>query len=285
MAALKTHRVSRSRAGNVLLFLIVALLGAFMVLPLVYAFVNSLKPINELFYYPPRFFVERPTFDNFLDLFRLQDFSLVPVERYAFNSVFTSVVTTGAYMFIASLAAYPLAKHRFAGRALLTQLIVWAILFRPEVTAIPQYMVMSKLGIINTYGSVIFPALAGSFGVFLMVQFMQGVPDEILESAQIDGAGQWRMWRSIVMPQVKPAWLTLLIFTFQGIWNATGTQFIYDEQLKMLPAALSQVAGGGFARAGASAAVAVLLMIPPIVIFMLCENSVIETMAHSGLKG
>lgn len=285
MQLLKKSKVSRSRAGNIALFLVVALLGAFMVLPMVYAIINSLKPINELFYYPPRFFVERPTFDNFRDLFRLSDFSIVPIERYLFNSIFTSVITTVVYMIIASMAAYPLAKLNFSGHKIINRLIVWAILFRPEVTMIPQYVVMAKLNIVNTYGSVIFPSLAGSFGVFLMIQFMQGVPDEILESAEIDGAGYGRAWYSIIMPQVKPAWLTLLIFTFQGIWNATGTSFIYDEQLKMLPAALSQVAGGGFARAGVSSAVAVILMMPPIIIFLLCENSVIETMAHSGLKG
>ena len=282
---MKTSKISRSRAGNIALFTVVSILGVFMALPMVYAVINSLKPINELFYYPPRFFVERPTLDNFRDLFRLSDFSLVPIERYVFNSVFTSVVTTVVYMLIASMAAYPLAKLNFSGRGIINKLIVWAILFRPEVTMIPQYVVMAKLNIVNTYGSVIFPALAGSFGVFLMVQFMEGVPNEVLESAQIDGANQGRMWMSIVMPQVKPAWLTLLIFTFQGIWNTTGTSFIYDEQLKMLPAALSQVAGGGFARAGASSAVAVILMLPPVIIFLLCENSVIETMAHSGLKG
>ena len=178
-----------------------------------------------------------------------------------------------------------MAKHRFFGKALLGQLIVWAILFRSEVTAIPQYIVMSKLKLVNTYGAVIFPALAGSFGVFLMRQFMQCVPDEILEAAKVDGAGQFCVWSKIVMPQARPAWLTLMIFTFQGIWSAEGNRFIYDEQLKMLPSALSQIASGGFARAGISAAIAVMMLIPPVVLYLICQNSIIETMSHSGLKG
>ena len=278
-------RISRSVTGNLFLFAVVIIFALFTTLPIVYSVINSLKPVNELFYYPPRFFVERPTLDNFGDLLRLQDFSLIPIERYIYNSVFTGVLTTASYIFLASLAAYPMAKLQYKGKKIISQIVVWAILFRPEVTAVPQYLVMSKIGFIDSYWAVIFPALASSFGVFLMTQFMQGVPDEILESAKIDGAGQWRIWRSVIMPQVKPAWLTLMIFTFQGIWNTTGTQFIYDERLKMLPAALSQIASGGFAFAGISAAVAVLLMIPPVLIFVICQSSVMETMAHSGIKG
>ena len=227
----------------------------------------------------------RPTLENYLSLFTMQLNSLVPFERYLFNSVFVSVVTTVVYIIIASLAAYPLAKFNFAGKALIMQIVVAAILFRPEVTAMPQYIIISKFGMIDTYQSLIFPALATSFGVFLMIQFMTTIPNEILESATIDGCSEYKAFWTIVMPMVKPAWMTLVIFTFQGIWNTTGTQFIYSENMKMLPMALSQISTAGIARAGIASAVTVVVMIPPIVIFLLSQKSVMQTMAHSGLKG
>lgn len=277
-------RVSRSFGGNAVAFLFLFLLGVFTILPILYTVINAFKPINELFLYPPRFFVHRPTLENFRELLRVQNDSLVPFERYVLNSVFVSVTGTAIYVIIAAMAAYPLAKHRFHGRVFIYQIIVWAILFRPEVTGVPQYIIMSKIHMIDNIFSVIFPAIAGSFGVFLMRQFMLGIPDEILESARIDGSGELNNFWHIVMPTVKPAWLTLIIFTFQGMWNTTGVQFIYSENLKMLPTALQQIGTAGYARAGVASTVALILMIPPILIFLFSENSVIETMAYSGLK-
>lgn len=281
----RTKRVSRSAAGNFLAVLFLALVGLFMALPIVYSLLNSFKPVNELFIYPPRFWVNQPTLDNYLGLFRMQVSMMVPFERYVFNSVLVSVVTTVAYVIIAALAAYPMAKLPFKGKGILLSVVVWAILFRPEVTAIPQYMVMSRLGLIDTYGALIFPALATSFGVFLMRQFMMGIPEELLESARLDGCSEYAIFWRIIMRLVRPAWLTLVIFTFQSIWNTTGVQFIYTENLKMLPTALSQISTAGIARAGMASAISVLLMLPPILIFIISQHSVIETMAYSGLKG
>ncbi|MHB8962396.1 MAG: ABC transporter permease subunit, partial [Saccharofermentanales bacterium] len=127
--------------------------------------------------------------------------------------------------------------------------------------------------------------LASSFGVFLMQQFMVSFPDSVLQAARIDGAGEWKIYWSIVMPSVKPGWITLIIFTFQAFWNTTGVNYIYNEELRMLPAILSQISASGLARAGASSAVALFLMIPPIIIFVVSQSSVLETMAHSGIKG
>jgi ABC-type glycerol-3-phosphate transport system permease component len=208
----------------------------------------------------------------------------VPFQRYLFNSFFISTVGTAVYIVIASLAAFPLAKHKFPGSVLYFQIVVWAILFRPEVTGIPQYIIISKLGMVNTYFAVILPVLAGSFGVFLMRQFMVTIPDDMLEAAKIDGSSEYRTFWTIVMPVVKPAWLTLIIFTFQQLWNSTGVQYIYDENMKVLPVVLQQITTAGIARAGAGSAVALFLMIPPILIFILSQSSVMETMAHSGLK-
>ena len=277
-------KVTRSSGGNIAVFLFLSMMGAFTLLPILYATLNAFKPINELFLFPPRFFISHPTLDNFQQMLQLSQDMLVPIERYAFNSVFVTFVGTGLYIIIAALTAYPLAKHKFPGKFILMQLVVLSILFRPEVTAIPQYIVIAKLGLVNTYFALILPAISTSFGVFLMRQFMVSIPDEIIESARIDGCGELYAFWKIIMPMVKPAWLTLVIFTFQAMWNATGIQYIFSENMKMLPVALQQLSSAGIARAGVASAIALILMLPPIIIFILSQNSVIETMAHSGLK-
>lgn len=281
---LRPRKLSRSIGGNVVIGLFLLLAGVFTALPIVYAIISSFKPLSELFIYPPRFFVTNPTFDNYLEVFSSQMNMLVPMERYLFNSVFVSAITTVVYILIASLAAYPLARNRFPGSHFIMQLVVFAILFRPEVIQIPQYLIFAKVGIVDTYFALIVPVLIGSFGVFLMKQFMEGIPNEMLESARIDGAGEWRIFFSLIMPMVKPAWLTLTIFTFQSVWNTTGLQYIFTENLKTLPTALSQMTSSGLSMAGVSSAVAVLLMLPPILMFVFTQSNVIETMSHSGIK-
>ncbi|MDD6236818.1 MAG: carbohydrate ABC transporter permease [Clostridiales bacterium] len=264
------------------LLLLVA--GIFTALPLVYSIINAFKPLNELFLYPPRFFVYHPTMDNFKDLMQATSEMLAPFERYVFNSLFTTVVGTVGYIFVACFAAYPLAKHKFPGRAVISNIVIFGILFRQEVTSIPQYVIIAKLGMINTYWSVLLPAMAGSFGIFLMKQFISSLPNDVLEAARIDGLGEILIFFRIVMPMTKPAWITLVIFTFQSMWNSTGVSFIYDESMKMLPTALQQISTAGFQQAGIGSAVACFMMLPPILIFILCQNSVLETMAYSGLK-
>lgn len=283
--ARKQVRLSRSLAGTVVIFLFLAVIGAFMVLPILYSVLQSIKPLDEIFAYPPRFFVRHPTMDNFRQVFQLANNLSVPFARYATNSVFVSVVGTAFYVLIASLTAYPLAKAKFPGSVLISNIIVWTLLFRPEVTGIPQYFVIAKLGMVDTVFAILFPAMASTMGVFLMKQFIiTSIPDATLEAARIDGAGEMRIYWRIVMPSIRPAWLTLIIFTFQSMWNATGVQYVYSEPLKMLPSVLQTITAGGIARAGAGSAVAVVLMIPPILIFILSQSSVMETMSHSGLK-
>ena len=281
----KKVRLSRSIGGNIGVFLFLLLLGAFMALPMIYSIIQSFKPIEEFFAFPPKFFVRSPTLSNFKSVFQVAGGLWVPFSRYVFNSVFVTIVGTAASVIISSLAAYPLAKIRFPGAVVITQLVIWTILFRPEVLTIPQYMVLSELHMIDTYWALLLPPLASTLGIFLMRQFMEvAIPDAVLEAARLDGANEFQTLGRIVLPSVKPAWLTLIIFTFQNLWNLTANQYIYDETLKTLPSVLSTIVTGGIARQGAGYAVTVLLMIPPILIFLLAQNSVMETMAHSGLK-
>jgi len=275
----------RSISGNVGIFVLLALVSAFMILPMLYAVLQSLKPLDEIFAYPPRFFVRNPTLNNYSQLFKLANSLWVPFSRYLFNSLYVSVFSTTIYIFIAVMAGYALAKGKFPGVNLISNLVIWTMLFRSEVLAVPQYLVVSASGMIDTHLSIILPAMASTMGVFLMKQFMiTAIPDSILEAARIDGAGEIKIVRSIVFPCVKPCILTLIIFTFQAMWNNTGGNYIYSESLKMLPSALSTIVSSGIARAGAGAAVSVLLMIPPIVVFLYSQGSVMETMSHSGLK-
>lgn len=255
-----------------------------MGIPLVYAVSNSLKSPQELFLFPPRFFVRHPTLDNFHDTFVLMSQSWVPFTRYVFNTVFITVTGTLGHLLAASLCAYALAKHTFPGKKLIFTTIILSLMFSTQVTAIPNYLIMAGLNWLDTYLSLIVPAIAKPLGLFLMKQFMEQIPDSLLEAAKIDGASEWKIFSSIAMPIVKPAWLTLIIFSFQDLWNLQGSNYIYSEELKTLPYALSQISAAGIARAGATSAVVVIMMIVPITIFIINQSNIIQTMSASGIK-
>lgn len=277
------RRQTRSLFGNILITLLLAVCGIFLALPMVYAVINSFKPIEELFLYPPRFYVMRPVLTNYKSLFRLINSLWVPFSRYAFNSVFVCAVITVLQIILASAAAYSLS--RFKTRiSWFFQLVVLALLFNGTVLAIPQYIILNSLGIVNTYLAYILPALPSSLGLFLMKQFIDQVPMTLIEAAYIDGANHYMIYWKIIMPSVKPAWLTLLIFSFQSVWSMSSGSTIYNEEYKLLPNAINQVLSGSIERMGASAAGSVLLMIPPILTFILTQSNVIQTMTNSGIK-
>lgn len=277
--------LNRSRGGNILIAIFLAVVGVFMVLPMVYAISNSLKPLSELWIYPPKFFVQHPTFSNFRDLLSLMGDSWVPFSRYLSNTLTIAVVGTVGHIFIASLCAYALAKHDFPGRNIMFQIIVLSLMFSAAVTGVPSYLIMSKLNLIDSHLALIFPAFCSSLGLYLMKQFMEtSIPDALLESAHIDGAGEFTVFWKIVMPLVKPAWLTLVIFSFQGLWNSGGTSLIQSESLKTLNYALAQIVSGGIARQGTAAASSVVMMIVPVLVFVVTQSNVLETVATSGMK-
>ena len=277
-------RLNRSLGGNIAVSLMLFIMGLFTALPIYFSIINAFKPLSELYLFPPRFIVYNPTINNFVDIISLQSQATVPTERYIFNTVFVSIATTALYVVLASMAAYPLAKHEFPMKNVIHKVIVFAILFSTQVTALPQYILMAKTGIINTYMALIFPALGGSFGVFLVMQFIGSFPNDVIEAARIDGCGELGIFFKIVFPSVKPAWVTLAILTFISQWNATGSQFIFDESLKTLPTMMSQLTSAGIDRAGVSAAISVILMLPPMISFIFSQSKVVETMAYSGIK-
>ncbi len=280
----KEKRLNRSVAGNGILFFFMAICGVFMALPLVMIINNALKPLDEIFQFPPKIFVRNPTLENFSDLFVLMNNSWVPFSRYVINTVIITGLGMVGHVVCASLAAYPLTKHHFPGKGILFSMVVLSMMFSWTVTQIPQYMIISWLGINNTYAALILPAFSFGMGLYLMKQFMEQLPDSLMESARLDGASEWKIFWSIVMPNVKPAWLTLAIFQFQQMWGNTGGLFLRNEELKPLQYALQQITAGGTARAGAAAAVTFIVAAVPIIFFLICQSNVLETMTTSGMK-
>ena len=283
----KLHRrhPNRSVGGDVAIDVFLVLLGFLFVIPIWYSLVSSLKPLSELFRFPPTLLYARnPTFDNFSDLFVTLSQQWVPFSRYLFNTVFLTVVGTTGHVFIASMAAYVLAKYDFPGGKLFFNIVVTTLMFSGYVTGIPSYIIQCRLHMIDTYWAILIPAFAAQIGMYLMKQFMGQIPMSLLEAARIDGAGEFRIWWSVVMPSVKPAWLTVIIFAFQSIWNNNGNSYIYNESMKVLPSITAQVQAGGIARAGAASAVMLVLMLPPLILFQLTQKQVIETMTTSGIK-
>jgi ABC-type glycerol-3-phosphate transport system permease component len=285
MAKVKQSRVNRSTGGDITLLLVVLLFAFVMVLPMYYAIIQSLKPLDELWIFPPRFWVANPTGKNFQDLFQNLNDSWVPFSRYLFNTLFISIVGTFGHVIVASMAAYALSKKRFYGSEFIFGIIVLSLMFTTAVTSIPTFMVMKNLFLIDTYWSIILPAISSTLGLYLMKQHMEAmVKDAIIEAAKIDGAGEMRIFWTIVMPMVKPAWLTLIVFSFQSLWNATGNTYIYSEELKSLNYAVSQIVSAGIARAGTAAASIVFMMVLPIVVFVFSQGSIVETMSSAGIK-
>ena len=275
---------NRSWWGNLLVFLFLAVFGLFFIFPIFYSVLNAFKPLEEILIFPPRMYVMNPTLDNFLELAMLMEDSWVPLSRYLFNSIVVSVVGTAGHLLLSSMAAYPMAKIHFPGRKGFQKLIVMSLLFSSSVTYIPMYIVMDQLNLIDNQFAIILPAWQSSLGLYLMMNFMTNLPDSMLEAARIDGASEFRIYWQIVMPNVKPAWMTLIIFSFQAMWNNTGASYLYSEELKMLPSIIGTITAGGVRRTGVSAAAALLMMLPPILIFVFSQNNVIETMSSSGLK-
>ncbi|WP_124100433.1 carbohydrate ABC transporter permease [Ruminococcus sp. Marseille-P6503] len=280
----KKKRVNGSLGGDIAIFIFLTLLGLFMIFPLYYSLVQSLKPVEELFVFPPKLYVLNPTTRNFSDMFKVAASMWVPLSRYIFNSVFITVVICVCNLFVCCCAGFVLSKCRFPGAKAINQIIVVALLFSSNATWIMQFLVMSKLHMIDTYWAMILPYISTPIGLFLMRQSMSTIHDSMIEAAKVDGAGLFRICWQIVVPNSKPAIMTLIIFAFQGAWNLQGGSMIYSEELKTLPTIVQQITMAGPARQGVTFASAVLLLIPPLVVFLIAQSNVMETMAHSGIK-
>lgn len=277
--------LNRSAGGDAGITFFLVIMGAFMFIPMFYTVIQSLKPLDELFQFPPKFLVYNPTMKNYGDLFRLMSTSWVPFSRYIFNTVLISVLGTGGNLIFASMAAYVMAKIKFPGRGWMFDLVVKSLMFHATVGAIASFIIMSALGWVDTYLAVVIPSWGSTLGLYLMKQFMESsVSDAVLESARLDGAKEWTVFTRIAMPMVKPAWLTLIVYSFQGLWNTGSTIYIYSEQLKTFNYAIGQIISSGITRTGAGCASTVVMMLVPILVFVISQSNIIETMGSSGMK-
>lgn len=283
----RNHRVvlNRSKGGDFGINIMLLLIGAFMFIPMIYSVMNAFKPLEEFFYFPPHFFPRRLTLENFTYLFQLMSSSWVPFSRYIFNTVFITVAGVLGNLIISSLCAYALSKIPFPGHKFFFQLIQKSLMFSATVAGIINFISMSLLGWVDSYLAIIVPAWATTTGLYLMKQFMDSnVADIVLESARLDGSSEFNTFFRIAMPMVKPAWLTLIIYSFQGLWQTGSSTFIYSEELKTVNYAIGQILSAGAVRNGASAASSFIMMVVPIVVFLLSQSQIIETMGSSGMK-
>lgn len=283
----RRFRLKKIKTSRVLLYIFVILMVCFTALPLVYVVTTAFKPLSELYLFPPKFFTQNPTLTNFRDLLYSLDASAVPFTRYIFNSLFVSVLVVALNVMVSCAAAYGMVKHRIPFGNVVFGIIVAALMFSPQVTQIPTYMIVNSMGLIDTIWSLIIPKIAVAYNVFLIKQFVEQLPDAFLEAARLDGAGEFKIFCKIAMPFLRPAWSALIVFTFVSNWNDYSGPliFITSDQLKTLPLALQTIgSGGSIARAGAMSAATFLMTIPTVLIYTLMQKKVIETMTYSGIK-
>jgi ABC-type glycerol-3-phosphate transport system permease component len=275
--------------------LIATLYALISIVPIIYIVNHAFKPLSELFLYPPRFFVNHPTLRNFFDFVFALKLSTVPFSRYLFNSFFVTGMTIFLSVAIGSMGAYALSKMKFPGKNIIFSTIVIALMFSPEAVKLTRYLIITRLGIMNTYFGHILPMLAMPVSIFLIKQFMDQIPGTLNEAARIDGASEWRTFISIILPNVKPAIGTAAILAFQAVWGdlETSTYYMTNETMKTLPYFVQTLNGGltvtgsttpVVARQGAAAAAGLLLFLPNFIIFIILQKSMMSTLVNSGIK-
>jgi ABC-type glycerol-3-phosphate transport system permease component len=268
--------------------LTLTILSIFMGLPILFIFNHAFKPFTELFAYPPRFFVKEPTLENFRLLLNFSAESGIPLSRYVFNSLYTTSFVILLTLLISSLAAFALSKLHFKGKETFNKINTLALMFVPIAVAIPRFFIIVNLGIFNTYWAHIIPLLAMPIGIFLLKQFMDQIPNDLLEAAKIDGASNVRIYWSIILPLVKPALVTVAILTFQASWgNVEGSSIFMDkESIRTLPFYLNTLvaqSGNIVAGAGLSAVAGLIMFVPNLILFIFLQNKVMNSMAHTGI--
>jgi multiple sugar transport system permease protein len=289
--SLKTMQVNPKEfdKSQLKFYVILVPMSIFMLLPVVYIFSQALKPFSELFMFPPTFLVRNPTLKNFTDLFRAASGTGVPMTRYLFNSVIITAISIVVTLVITTSTGYALSKKKFVAKKALLSINQMALMFVPIAVIIPRYLVVDTIGLNDNFLVHIIPYLAMPVGLFLVKQFIDQLPDELIEAAKIDGANDFHILFKIVIPLVTPALATVAILTFQMIWNSTESSNIYiiTETKKTFAFYLSTLTSNqvvSIAGAGMAAAASLIMFVPNLIIFIFMQGKVMDTMSHSGIK-
>ena len=276
--------LNRSVGGDMGITVVLTILGCFMFLPMYYLIITAFKPIGEMFLTPPNFYVIKPTLQNFIDLFASMTSTWVPLSRYIFNTIFISLGATVGCLIIGSMAAYAISKVRFPGYNIVFSLIVYSLMISSTVTGIAHFIIFVALGWLNTYTISIVPIWASTLGLYLMKNFIDSsIQDSMIEAARIEGCSEFRIYLTLVMPLVKPAWLTLMITVFQQVWNVGASSYVYSENLKTFDNAINSIISASGTQ-GAGSAATVIMMSVPIIVFIISQSQIVETMGSSGMK-
>lgn len=279
---------SRFEKGQLKIIIILLPLVIFMALPIIFIANHAFKPMDELFAFPPTFFVKNPTLENFTKLIKFSRTSGVPMSRYIFNSLIVTVLTVGLSLLFTTCAAFALSKIRFKGRDTMLQINQLAIMFVATAVLIPRYLVICKMGMIDTVWAHVLPLIAYPVALFLVKQFVEQVPDSLIEAAYMDGATDFQVYRKIIIPMIKPAIATAAILVFQQVWTnmETSNYYINDDSMKTLTFYMNSLvnANNTVSGQGMAAAASLILFLPNLILFIILQNSVMNTMANSGIK-
>ena len=290
MAAYSGHKMNPDKfeKGQIKIYLLVLPMVLLCGLPIVFIIFHAFKPMEELFAFPPKFITTHPTLDNFSKLIKASRTGSNPLSKYVFNSILVTVAVVAGSLLFSTMAAYALSKMKFKGARTMMNINQIALMFVSCAVMIPRYLVVNKLHMIDTYWAEILPLIALPVGLFLIKQFVDQVPDSLIEAAYMDGASEWTIYRKVVIPLTKPAIATAAILVFQQVWTnvETSNYYINDDSMKTLTFYMNSMinVNNTVAGQGMSAAATLILFIPNLVLFIILQNGVMNTMAHSGIK-
>jgi multiple sugar transport system permease protein len=269
------------QVGKIVLYGTLIIIAGVTLAPLVWMFSASFMPSGQASVFPPPFFPKEVTFEHYASLF-----TRLNLARYLFNSAFLSVVVTLISLIINSMAGYAFGKYRFKGRDTVFKMLVTSLVIPAQVTMLPLFLMLNKLGFINTYMGVIIPGMASIFGIFLIRQYAFSIPDSLIEAARIDGAGDFRIYWSLMLPLCKPILITLAIFTFMGTWNDFLWPLIVmtDDSMYTLPVAIANLSGEHVQDTELMMAGSVITIAPVLILFAVVQKYYISGIMAGGVK-
>lgn len=278
-------RIRRLKFSSVVLMFFLLCYLFLLLLPILYVIFNAFKPLDEMFVYPPRWIPRNFTLTNFSKMSDLLSETVIPLSRYLYNSVVYCVLIVGAVSVTSFMAAFSMAKTKPKGSEKMTSILIFALSLSGPAAGVANFIIIEKIGLLNTYWAMVLPAIGSATYVFLMRQFLVNMPDSYMEAARLDGATEWQIMWKIGFPYAKPAWATVIVYQFMTAWSDASGPAIYisDASKQTLPVAISTI-GGSLTTQGASAALTLLMLVPSALVFIFMQTKIMTTMSFAGLK-